>query len=461
MPSVSEDMQIPDLNEPKVTQTIEDDDLIDICSGQFAPTQIEAPVKMTQNEEFDDFVTQVDETPDLAFSTEPVETTEEVNEIPILKSRKILDSSDEEHLEETIENRAKKLKKKKKKKLLKRLGFSDSEDETNDGVIEEDEHDEQYCEEEEEEVCIDYDSEENEIEVKLTKKEKVKKATNFLENEADLSGSDWGSADEDERGLDKYDIEVGDEEDFDQAKLREEIGAIHARKILDEDIKKVKKIQDILLDDEENDGAKRERKFRWKNQTDCFDINNENAMDPDEAGNNSEDDIESETAWRKMRHEREKFLKEISESQSNTASDTRNRKILVFDQNSQTVTETEQSLICKKKLKIIRSSEIIPKSSDKFSSPSFLIKTVDIKRYSSSSFLSRDEETLNRIAKLVSKEDDDLTTSSTGNSMSFVMLDKPDEGKKRKSDGKQTPENIKKRKLDKIPSRPFLLDQLK
>jgi hypothetical protein len=92
----------------------------------------------------------------------------------------------------------------------------------------------------------------------------------------------------------------------------------------------------------------------------------------------------------------------------------------------------------------------------------FLIKTSNLKKFQSSSFLSRDEQTLTKIARFVSYKDDEVTntmSSHGGNSMSFATLDKPDESKKRKSDGNQKPESIKKRKVE-TQSKPFLLDQL-
>lgn len=62
--------------------------------------------------------------------------------------------------------------------------------------------------------------------MKLAKKDMRKKASEFLEQEAELSESEWGSADEDERGLDEYDGDLANEEEFDQRKLQSELGRI-------------------------------------------------------------------------------------------------------------------------------------------------------------------------------------------------------------------------------------------
>lgn len=65
------------------------------------------------------------------------------------------------------------------------------------------------------------------VEVKLSKKERLRAAKEYFEKEAELSESEWGSADEDEKGLDKLDIELGDDDEFDQDQLQNEVGKIH------------------------------------------------------------------------------------------------------------------------------------------------------------------------------------------------------------------------------------------
>lgn len=53
-----------------------------------------------------------------------------------------------------------------------------------------------------------------------------KKASEFVEQEAELSESEWGSADEDEKGLDEYDGDLVNDEEFDQTKLQSELERI-------------------------------------------------------------------------------------------------------------------------------------------------------------------------------------------------------------------------------------------
>lgn len=64
------------------------------------------------------------------------------------------------------------------------------------------------------------------VEVKLKKKDIRKKASEFFENEAELSESEWGSDDEDEKDNDQYEAELGDLDKFDKNKLRGELERI-------------------------------------------------------------------------------------------------------------------------------------------------------------------------------------------------------------------------------------------
>lgn len=135
---------------------------------------------------------------------------------------------------------------------------------------------------------IFYDSDENEIE-----------PGDFLDKEAELSEEDeWnGSDDEDEKGLDQLEMNEADKEDIDQDLVREQLVKNHMQvlftcifyihlyfgtltfvnvlycflhcrqKMLDEDRRDVRILQEMLLEDGElhSDTGGRERQFRWKN----------------------------------------------------------------------------------------------------------------------------------------------------------------------------------------------------
>ena len=88
-----------------------------------------------------------------------------------------------------------------------------------------------------------------------------------MEEEAELSESDCDvSADEDEQDLDKLELEDGDNEEIDEAKVKNQLGKLHMKQILDEDKREVRMLQEMLF--EEGDlfsESTRERKFRWRN----------------------------------------------------------------------------------------------------------------------------------------------------------------------------------------------------
>ncbi|KAH8368828.1 hypothetical protein KR200_003989, partial [Drosophila serrata] len=303
------------------TASDEENELLDLCSGQFPQTQMHssaAPsvdtavisqIPMTQlGESSQDAPEELESLCSGTFATqlptqkqEPLSDSQPASEV----ANKIL-SSDEEEIKEDVQNaekpRKKKLTKKRQKKKAK-LGFSD--DEESDEEEFEEESDEEAAEDIPE-TFVDYDSEENEIVVEMNKKERKIRAANFVEKEAELSESEWGSADEDEKNMDTYDIELGDEDQFDREKLRNELGQIHARKMLDQDIREVRKIQEMLFEDEE--GAVRQRQFRWKNAENGFSLEDQR-LENGEANEGSGDE-ENEHLWRKIRYEREQLLLE-------------------------------------------------------------------------------------------------------------------------------------------------------
>lgn len=495
------------LCDPAVSQN-QDEDLLDICSGQFAATQA-TDALFTQRDNIppstqDDnellllcsgqFETQANEVKDQSTESQNVISS------PIKKGRHILSSSEDEDesLEEAVTTIKLKKRKKKVKKQKRNLWYgvarnieSEDDEEANenteqnteeiiekireknrilsseyseDGVIAKIAKPvEKSAKDEEEETYIDYDSEENEVEVKLNRQQRRKAATEYLENEADLSGSEWGSADEDEKEMDKLMVEMGDEEQFDQDQLREEVGRIHMRKMLDDDLKNVKKITNLLFDNEENDGAERERKFRWKNNTEGFNVEDENARDANEAVRDGEDlDDDSETLWRKIRHERETILAEQSQKAAEN-NENLNEDVLLLDHGSQTVSNAANTSLTKRKFQIIKMNNNVEKESKK-DSPFLISKS----RASSASFLARDVTTLNKLAHFTKNATDDVSNvgsgSGRGNQFVFTTLSPSVvESKKRglEENENNNPNNKKPKLIEKSSRKKLMmLDQL-
>ncbi|XP_034657134.1 claspin [Drosophila subobscura] len=310
--------------ETRRTASDEENELLDLCSGQFpqsqmassaAPSMDTALISQIPMTQFGLGSSQAPEELEAlcsgSFATQqgPTQQPEEVSQ-PQQIANKIVSSDEEQQQLATDKPRNKKLTKKKPKKRA--LGFSDDEESEVEECEEELEEEEQQLEEPLEEIpetFVDYDSEENEILVEMTKKDRNLRASNYVEKEAELSESEWGSADEDENNMDTYDIELGDEDEFDKEKLRSELGQIHARKMLDQDIREVRKIKEMLFEDDE--GAVRQRQFRWKNVDSGFSLEDQQRPENGGEGNGEgSGDEENEHMWRKIRYEREQLLLE-------------------------------------------------------------------------------------------------------------------------------------------------------
>ncbi|KAI8039091.1 claspin [Drosophila gunungcola] len=434
--------------ETRRTASDEENELLDLCSGQFpqsqmlssaAPSVDTAVISQIPMTQFGTTSQAPDELEGLCSgtfatqlpsqeATQKPEAPEESQKPPVVANRIV--SSDEEVKEvdpDADKLRNKKLTKKRPKKKAK-LGFSD--DEESDGNVEEFEVDESDVEPVEEipETFVDYDSEENEIVVEMTTKDRKLRAANFVDKEAELSESDWGSADEDEKNMDDYDIELGDEDQFDRDKLRHELGQIHARKMMDQDIREVRKIKEMLFEEEE-EGASRQRQFRWKNVESGFSLDDHRPENGE--GNEGSGDEENEHLWRKIRYEREQLLLE------------KGLKPEAASPLSTTVINTNNSGNSIRRLNIISSKKSTVEI--KKSSPFLISKTVAGKQQKSAvrgSFLVRDQQTLTKLAGLTKGSSGDVDGSEstisvkTAKAKNFVfatLTEEEHESRKRKA----------------------------
>lgn len=87
----------------------------------------------------------------------------------------------------------------------------------------------------------------------------------YVEEEAELSGSDAGSEDEDERGLNRLELEEGDFDELDEEQIRDEVGKIHQRRLLDDDKRDLNLFKEAFLEDGDLHSEKaRTRQFKWQ-----------------------------------------------------------------------------------------------------------------------------------------------------------------------------------------------------
>ncbi|ODM95981.1 Claspin [Orchesella cincta] len=170
----------------------------------------------------------------------------------------------------------------------KRLQFSDDEDDVNDEEAKNSASEAELSENEEAEEIETLPVEKPKTHgAFFTKDGRLKRK--FVEDEAELSGSEEGSDDEDERGLNHYEMEEGDDEEFDENIVKNQAERAHLKQLLDDDDRRIRFLQEKYLEngDLHLDGEDRERRFKWKNM---------NVIDDDAKMGDSDEEHEVENA---------------------------------------------------------------------------------------------------------------------------------------------------------------------
>ncbi|CAL1527770.1 unnamed protein product, partial [Lymnaea stagnalis] len=244
-------------------------------------------------------------------------------------------------------------------------------------------------------------SSDSEVKPKFTGFKQKKKGIRgeFLEEEAELSGSEFDS--DENLDLDEEDDileeEEGDKEmaGVSEEMLREEVGRVHMKRLQDDDDKQVMFFKEMYLQDGDlySEGGGRMRNFRWK---DNADPNSQKDMFTQEYDDEQAEDDAEDLRWRKDRYEREKFLEEAESEQS--------------EENSQLL--KLGSVYLKKRESSTTSRESLPTAKDKMLPP----ESPKFKLPKKGSFLSRKDDTLIKIAQVTK------SAGGTGrNSRNFIF----------------------------------------